>query len=152
MMVFAISLQRSPYVNPHALRVAPIPYCPGPKLPYAETKTTSRTRNNLYIFLISFIYFNRTIGSREYQRTQPLPLRYTSTMSKTYTLPKVRLTDAVFLAAIPPFSYLLLWLYYQPQFEHYNVPIGLFRPNSMHALLLAAGLSVAFALAYVLAQ
>jgi hypothetical protein len=73
-------------------------------------------------------------------------------MAKTYGLAKVRLTDAVLLAAIPPFSYLLLWLYYQPQFEHYNVPVGLFRPNSMQALLFATGLTIAFVLAYALAQ
>jgi len=73
-------------------------------------------------------------------------------MSQPRLFPKIRITEAVIIAAIPPFSYLLLWLYYQPQFEHYNVPMSLFRPNSMQALLLGVGLAIFFVLAYVLAQ
>jgi len=67
-------------------------------------------------------------------------------------LPKIRITEAALIAAIPPFSYLLLWLYYQPQFEHYNVPISLFQPNAMQALLFATTITIFFVFTYVIAQ
>ncbi|HTE58076.1 MAG TPA: hypothetical protein VK694_05005 [Verrucomicrobiae bacterium] len=73
-------------------------------------------------------------------------------MSQPSALAKVRITEVAIIAAIPSFSYLLLWFYYQPQFEHYNVPIGLFRPNSMQALLFGASIAIFFVLTYVIGQ
>ncbi|HUS26189.1 MAG TPA: hypothetical protein VMY99_02480 [Nevskiaceae bacterium] len=73
-------------------------------------------------------------------------------MSEIPHLPKITITESLILVAIPPFTYLLLWIYYLPQFSHYNVPLGLFRPDPTQALLFGASLSITFALVYMLGQ